>query len=378
MPKQHKTAILEEMDDDSIEIDLSNSKPSRKFGGNDADPTDAETGEELFADITPRLRDVRATEPEEEEEEEEEDEREEDEDDLESFADDEDEETDDLDNEEVDSDAEADRKRGKKPGKKISSWQRRLQRERRLTEEERENNRELRARLDKIEATVKTTANTETYNREKADLEAKIATANEQLEAAIEDGDTKAQAKINGELIDLKVDLRAKASAHAQAVEAAKTVTSTTDDSTIIVRKVKQWQRKHPRFQRDIEFQGFVRGADKAVAAAGFDPETDEYYKELDRRIKKRYPEEYKMERRQRDEDTDETEEETPAPRRRHPSQQLRRGNDRGTKDVGGFKVRGTKVTLSARQKANMRNFQMDPSNPDDVKEYVLNNMPKK
>ena len=116
------------------------------------------------------------------------------------------------------------------------------------------------------------------------------------------------------------------------------------------------------------------------VAAAGFDPETDEYYKELDRRIKKRYPEEYKMERRQRDEDTDdETEEgETSPARRRHPSQQLRRGNDRGTKDVGGFKVRGTKVTLSPRQKANMRNFQMDPSNPDDVKEYVISNMPRK
>jgi len=366
MPK--KQDIIDDLGDDEFAVELDpKQKPSRKFAGDDADPTDAETGEELFADITPRLRTVTDADPEQDPEEEEESE---DEDDLPEDDDD------DRDSEEVDSEEE-DRPSKKQAKGKSNSWSRRLERERRLRQEEQENGRELRERLTKLEQSVKSRADTEKFTRESGELRQKIADTQAKLKQAIEDGETDAQATLNSELIDLRVDLKDKERDHARAVEEAKSIDKTPAESNIVLRKVKQWMRKHPRYNRDITFQGFVRGVDKALAADGFDPETDEYYREMDKRIKKRYPEEYKMQRKDEDLDAEETEEEDPPPRRKHPSANLRRGNDKPSKSAKEFNIQNGKVTLTDRQKANMRKFQMDPTNKDDVREYVLNNTRK-
>jgi hypothetical protein len=364
-----KNSLIEDADDDSLEVDLTPQKPSRKFSGTDADPIDDDTGEELFADITPRLRDLKDEEPEEDEEQDDEDEKDVDSDEEE---DQDDEDEDDRDLEAVDSD-EDERPRKGKP----SSWKRRLEREKRLREEEQENNRELRERLTKLEQATQSRADTETFNRESAELKSKIKDAQTRLAKAIEDGDSEAQATISDELLDFKVDLKAKQVTHDRAVAEAKTAKESGSSNTIVVRKVNQWMRKHPRYKRDVVFQGFVKGVDREVASDGFDPESDEFYRELDRRIKKRYPEEYKGERK-RDEDTDTGEEEDPKPRRKHPSANLRRGGDGQSKKVGDFQIRGNKVKLTDRQRANMRAFGMDPTNKDDVREYVSNNLPRR
>jgi len=364
-----KNAVIEDADDESgIEVDLAPAKPSRKFSGSDADPTDADTGEELFADITPRLRNLKVEEPEEEEEDEDEREEEDEDEDLDHDEDE------DLDLEAVDSEEED---RPTKNKKKDSGWKRRLAREKRLREEEQENNRELRDRLEKIEKTVKAGADTETFTRESAELESKIKATNAEIAQAIEDGDSAKQVELNDKLLDLKVELKAKKVNFQRAQDEAKTVAESRSSDNIVVRKVKQWVRKHPRYNRDVEFASFVKGVDKAVAQAGFDPESDEFYRELDRRIKRRFPEEYKMGRKDKDVDAEDETEEEERPRRKHPSANLRRGGDKPTKDAGGFNIKGGKVRLTPRQMSNMRNFQLDPSNPDDVREYVINNMKK-
>lgn len=375
MPNKNNAVIDDADDEAGIEVDLTPQRKSRKFSGTDADPIDEETGEEVFSDLTPRLRNLKVDDAREEPEDEDEDEREEEDEDEDLERDEDDEDlADDL--EAVDSDEED---RPTKKGKnKPSKWKRRLERERRLREEEQENSRELRERLEKIEKTVTAGANTETFNRESAELKQKIKDTNTEIAAAIEDGDSAKQAELNDKLVDLKVELKAKQVTYERAQEEAKTVAQARSADTIVVRKVKQWVRKHPRYQRDIEFQSFVKGVDKAVAQAGYDPESDDFYRELDRRIKKRYPEEYKMGK-SRDEDIDDEgeEEETPKPRRKHPSANMRRGNDKPAKENGGFNIKNGKVRLTPRQMQNMRAFQMDPSNPDDVREYVTNNLKK-
>ncbi len=361
------TRVVDDADESGLEIDLS-LKPSRKFGGDDADPVDLDTGEEIFADITPRLRDVQAEseEPEEEPEDEDEDDLDDPKSDEEDLADEEvdaaEDEEDDLD--EVDSDAEAARARSKKSGK----WTRRLEREKRLRLEEKEENRELRERLDKIEASTALQANTDTFNKTKAKLEAQITALNTELETAVEEGDTKAQVRLQGELLDLKVDLKTETvkfeTAKTQVAEAS---TGTTAKS-IIRRKADQWARKHPKFERDPVFAQFVRAVDNAMAAEGHDARTDEYYKELDKRVKERYPEEYPRSAKTPDIRTK---------KRRHPSVMQSRESDRSAAPAAGkngFRVRGNKISLTAAQVQTMRTFQLDPTNPKDVREFYVNN----
>lgn len=357
------TRVVDDADESGVEIDL-RLKPSRKFGGDDGDPTDLETGEELFADITPRLRDVQA-DPEESEEEDED--LDEDADSEEPVAEEEEldaaaDEDEDLD--EVDSDAEAARKQGKKPGK----WTRRLDREKRLREEAAEENRELRERLDKIEANSTLQANTDAFNQTKVKLDKQIATLNTELETAVEDGDTKAQVRIQGELLDLKVDLKTETVKFETAKKQVAENTSGSGAKTIIRRKADQWARKHPKFDRDPVFAQFVRAVDASMASEGHDARTDEYYKELDKRVKERFPEEY------------------PRPadirtkKRKHPSQMQSRESDRSVSPStgpDGFRVRNGKVSLTPQQVQTMRTFQMDPTLPSDVREFYNSNRKK-
>lgn len=361
------TRVVDDADDLGVTVDLG-TKPSRKFGGDDGDPIDLETGEELFADITPRLRDVQAAEPEDEDEDElpeeaeddldEKDEDEESEIDEPEIAEDEEEDLD-----EVDSDAEAARARKKKSGK----WSARLQREKRLREEAAEENRELRERLDKIEANSALQANTEAFNQTKTKLEGQIAELNAELEQAVEDGDTKAQVAIQGKLLDAKVELKTETVKFEAAKKQVAESTTGSTAKSIIRRKADQWARKHPKFDRDPVFAQFVRAIDAKMAEEGLDARTDEYYKELDRRVKERYPEEYRSGKAP----------EIRTKKRRHPSVMQSRESDRSAAPAvgkNGFRVRGSKISLTPAQVQTMRTFQLDPTNPKDVREFYLNN----
>lgn len=343
MAKRQPT-IVEDSDDGSISIDLI--PKSRKLAGTDEDPIDTETGEEIFADLTPRLRTMKVDEEEAEEEI--------DEDEPADEADeDEEDETEEAvvvedDAEEEEPEAGASRSRSK--------FQKRLDRERRLREEQADENKALRERLDKLENTQKSRADDATFASEKAAIDGKIAKIREELEVAVEAGETKDQLRLSEELSDLKHELRSKEADHKRAKEAAPVKT---EDNTIVVTKVRQWMRKHPRFNRDQEFAALVRATDKSVANAGFDPETDEFYAELDKRLRKRYPEEYPKAGKR------------PSPPSSNPRTE---GAGPTKKKSESFTSRNGRVTLSRADVANMRKFQLDPTNPADVREYVISN----
>jgi hypothetical protein len=263
---------------------------------------------------------------------------------------DEEEETDEEESNESDEDDE-DEPRGS------DKWRKRLARERRLKDEEREENEELRARLEAIERTVKKQASQEEFAKVKAEYDTKLADLKAQLKAALEEGNTDKQIELNEKITDLKTDLKVK---EIEAQNAEKALTS----APVVhrgERLAKQWLRKHPRYGTDPEFQALVKAIDKKVASEGFDQATPEYYEELDRRVKKRFPEEYKRE----------------APKkRRHPTQggSDDSANARPRNDSNGFERRGNRVKLSPAQVQNMRRFGLDPDKPEDVKAYVVNN----
>lgn len=380
MPKTPRSAAADESE--SIDIALKKQAPSRSFEGSDDQPVDADTGESLFDDINPRIRTwgvdkkkaAKTPDTEDEDLDEEIDEEldQEDADEQESAEDEPAEESDeDSESEESDEDEPAEEEdeppaREAQPSK---AWSKRLAREKRLREESEANLADALKRIAAVEKTQQVNASESEYNSAKADLDDQIVEVRAKLKLAMENGSAEEQLTLTEELGDLKSELRSKK----EKFESAKAAVAATKDagaSPIVARRVTAWLRKHPRYGTDKVFQGFVKAADRAVADDGFSAETEEYYEELDRRVKERYPEEYKGAKKK------ETEErKNPPVRSKHPSASFRRDNTVATKTKGGFKMRGSKVQLSDRQKQNMRNFGMDPTSTNDVREYVTNNL---
>lgn len=351
MAKHTPADFIDSDDEAGIEIDLAKTKPSRKFAGSDDQLIDAETGESEFDDITPALRKVKAEEPDDLDEDEDQDEDADDEEEPARVVADEDEED------------EIPKRRGGK-------FQSRLEREQRLKREAREESAELRARLERLERGAELGAAERQFSSETAALQGRVKTLSEQLEKAIEDGESAEQVRLQNELGDLKVELRAKQlvfEGRKKEVESAKDLGPSGDK--IVQRKVGAWKRQHPRYNTDKSFEGFVKGVDKELVAEGFDAESDEFYDELDRRIKKRYPEEYRGAKGRKTEEVE-------TPRRRAPSQQAARDSApaRRNKDDGSFVRSGSKVRLSARQVRNMRQFGLDPTDIKDVTAYIREN----
>lgn len=330
----------------------------------------SEGTETEFDDISPRFTRVVTERAREENDEDEIDRlaRDEDEDEEDEDERDEQEERDEEDEEQEDEDEDADEPSARRRGRN-DSVSRRVARAQRLTDEARGEARELRGRLDALEDQLKAQADERDFADFRTKTEAKLADLRAQKKVAIEEGNTDKQVDLEEEIADLRADLKVREREQERAKAQLKEAADRRKSSPIVATRANQWMRKHPRFNTDPEFQAAVRGLDQAVKAAGFDPETDEYFEELDRRVKKQYPDEYPKVR-------DKT-------RRRGPSEH--RGSARGsepgarrTERAGKFTIKDGKLRVPAaelkRIQANMVRYGMNPSDPEDVKAYVMNN----
>ena len=245
----------------------------------------------------------------------------------------------------------------------------RIARERRLREELKADNSDLRDRLAQLEETVNSRASEEKFAASKVALSGKIETKRAELLAAEESGDSAAKVRLIEELSDLKAELRTAEQQHETAVKAAEKKKTTA--SPIVARKVGQWKRRHPRFNRDAVFGNFAVGVDRQLASENrLDPESDEYYEELDRRIAERYPEEYKGQHQKKTKDRE---------RPQHPSMGHRRegGDKRPPRKASGgeFEIgKDGRVKLTKEHVRIMRTFRLDPENAEDVRIFIRSN----
>lgn len=374
-----KQIAIEETEDGEIAVDL---KPTRKFKGSDADPVDADTGDTVFDDLNPRFSKrldeavakvkakaaAKAAEDDNEEETDEnlDEETETDEEEIPvELADDDEEETDEeLESDDVDEEEERPVKQGKK-----DAFSKRMARADRLLEEQRAETAELRDRLNKQESDNKAAADEQKYDLEKSKLETKLVEAREKLTKAIEGGDTAAQVDASEDMADVKGELKVLAAKHVAAkINLEQTKAQRASGNGIVKIKSEQWIRRHGRFTTDKEFAATARSVDSQVAAAGFNPETDEYYKEMDKRMAKFYPKEFKLAVKTNQD----------PPRRTKPPVNSNRREEGGVnktpKKMGPFAVRNGKVILTARNIATMQSFGLDPKNANDVRDFVEQN----
>lgn len=326
----------------------------------EADAT--ETGEPLFDDLNVRFTHKLNAAAAAEERESAEDAGE-----VDEYADEEDEDEDeptpaDADEEDVDpSDEDEDEPR---PGRKPTKIEKRIQRAQRLADEAREEARVLAERLNQREHADKLAASTVEFNSFKADTEAKLDKLKKDKIAAKENGDSTLEVEIDDKISDLKGELFARSKEHEKAKAELEAATTQRGASQITLTKVAQWKRRNPLYAKDPAFAAAVHGTDQELSRSGSNPESDSHYEKLDRLLKKRFPQFYKPKRELRT----------------HPSAQPRGAApaQRRSTEQRGATVRNGKLSVPPgemnRIKANMAKFGMDPSNPNDVKEYLQNN----
>lgn len=240
-------------------------------------------------------------------------------------------------------------------------WKARLEREQRLRRESEDNYKDLKAVVDDLRAKVEGKESETEYEQKQKALNDKIGTKQAELKAAMEAGETDKVLQLQDELDDLKYERRSakeKFDAAKEAREKRKTTAS-----SIVLRKVEQWKRRHQRYDKDPKFASAANVIDVQLAAEGLDPESDEYYKELDARLAKHFPDEYRGQRQRT--------------QRQHPSQHQPREVEgrRQPRRSGNFEIgKNGQVKLSKFDVQTMRDFGLDPTDKNDVREYINQN----
>lgn len=199
------------------------------------------------------------------------------------------------------------------------------------------------------------------------DLDRQIDQLEVDLTEAIEKGDTKSHVRLNGQLTDLKAEKIA-----------LKYVPEDDDDDGLDDSPATpprnnladEWMDDHSDWYGKKGFLRQTRLAnrlDKEVHADGFRPSDEDYFEELDNRLREAAPELF-------DDDGD------PAPPPRKTQRQRRDGKPRSPVASADDASRNSnprtnpnKVDLGPIEFANMRRFGLDPNNKDHLKEYALN-----
>lgn len=218
----------------------------------------------------------------------------------------------------------------------------------------------------------------DSYERDKAAAERVIEQADgliedtqAQLETAIEEGKTKDQVRLTALLTDQKAaKIQARVSLDNLSPDGNVQPFSgkVGTDSSTPQKESAKWVDGHSDWYQQKGFERQTRLAnriDKEVFADGYDPDSPEYFEELDRRIKEKEPSLY-----------DDLDAADVAPRK----EDTRRGKPQSVvAPVGGNEnsrqrsSSSNKVELTEEDFANMRRFNLNTNDPEVLKEYARN-----
>ena len=133
-------------------------------------------------------------------------------------------------------------------------------------------------------------------------IESQLASASEALKKALEVNDAEAIVKANQAIAKATIEQErhrlAKERQESQPeVKPQEQTQPQAQPEAQVDPKAKAWAEKNPWFGEDQEMTMLAMGLDKKLKQEGFDPQSDEYYTEINKRIRKRFPEEFEEEK---------------------------------------------------------------------------------
>lgn len=263
---------------------------------------------------------------------------------------------------EDDDDAGDDDKFSRKFQARLEREQRAKRRERQLREATETENVQLKRQLAK--STAAATKDT------KESLDRQINAIEQNLEQAIEKADTKLQVRLTSDLTDAKA--RRIAADYGPAPIPGQDDEPGTSTTPVRAQLAQEWKDGHSDWYARSGFERHTRIAnriDKEVHAAGFDPSEEDYFEELDKRLKKAIPDVFDTVGKTGDDDADS-------------ERLLPRSRDKGRSPVApagdGSRtqrqvVQTGKVELNEDDFVSMRKFGLDPNDPAVLKEFAKN-----
>ena len=133
-------------------------------------------------------------------------------------------------------------------------------------------------------------------------IESQLASASEALKKALEVNDAEAIVKANQAIAKATIEQErhrlAKERQEAQPeVKPQEQTQPQAQPEAQVDPKAKAWAEDNPWFGENEEMTMLAMGLDKKLKQEGFDPRSDEYYTEINKRIRKRFPEEFEEEK---------------------------------------------------------------------------------
>lgn len=197
-----------------------------------------------------------------------------------------------------------------------------------------------------------------------------------EMEQAMEDGDTKAQSKLNSDLIALNSEKQAKQAAAEASVSIIEDLDGGQPAADLPANKrAMQFIRDNQEWWSDPDHEEavtYARKLDKKLVAMGFDPNSDAYWTRFNHNFDKKFEDLREIDPDDIDVDLD-LGESRGKKRGKSPVAQpggaggQRRGSKRGDNGQGS----GSKIVLTAAHKANMVRFHLDPQDPEHCAAYA-------
>ena len=133
-------------------------------------------------------------------------------------------------------------------------------------------------------------------------IESQLASASEALKKALEVNDAEAIVKANQAIAKATIEQErhrlAKERQESQPeVKPQEQTQPQAQPEAQVDPKAKAWAEDNPWFGENEEMTMLAMGLDKKLKQEGFDPRSDEYYTEINKRIRKRFPEEFEEEK---------------------------------------------------------------------------------
>lgn len=198
-------------------------------------------------------------------------------------------------------------------------------------------------------------------------IDSAIAGKQAELEQAIEEGDAKAQARLHTEISELQASKRELSTVAQRAnmdlskdPEPPKPQQAAAEGPTPRNEKAKAFQKKHPWIgdARHKDRNDALMTIDRNLYEEGYDPTSDAYFTEMERRLVAKFPE---LRQRQRT-----------MTRNQGPS-----GVNRGSTPNNRQRspVRGNRVLLTKEDRDTMRTFGLDPNNKAEARAFAKEKM---